>query len=79
MAIVKKTACALALTGLLVSVPASAAQRKPAPVTADVRASAKVKKAERAVGAELIVVGVLAAGAAAYGLSRAADDEPASP
>ncbi len=79
MAILKKAVCALALTGLLASVPAAAAQRKPAPVKADVRASAKVKKAERAVDTGVIVLGVLAAGAAAYGISRAVDEEPASP
>lgn len=79
MAILKKAACALALTGLLVSVPAAAAQRKPAPLRADVRASAKVKKAERAVDTGVVIVGALAAGAAVYGVTKAAEGDPASP
>lgn len=80
MAILKKAACALALSGLLAAVPAAAAQRSPAPVVkSDVRASTKVKKAERAVGAEVVVIGALAGAAAVYGVVKAVEGAPASP
>ncbi|KHS42075.1 MULTISPECIES: hypothetical protein [Novosphingobium] len=79
MAVLKKACSALVVAGLLVSVPAAAAQRKPASAPSDVRTSAKIKKGEKAVDTAVIVVGALAVGAAAYGIAKAVEGAPASP
>lgn len=76
MAVLKKACSALVVAGLLVSVPAAAAQRKPASAPSDVRTSAK---GEKAVDTAVIVVGALAVGAAAYGIAKAVEGAPASP
>lgn len=79
MTIMKNAISALALAGFLAATPALAAPKKAAVVKADVRTSSKVKKAERAVSGAVVVVAVLGAAAAGYGIYQAADGSPDSP
>lgn len=77
MSFFKKALCAAAVSGLALSSPAMAAPKSVVKVAAkDVRASSKVKKAQRAIGAEgvvILVIGgasVIAGVAAATGASK---------
>lgn len=69
----------LALLGLSFANPAIAAPKANGAPKADVRASSKTKKANKAVGAATLIVGAVVAGAAVYGIAKAAEGDPASP
>jgi len=73
MSFFKKALCAAAVGGLALSSPAMAAPKVAAVkvATKDVRAGSKIKKAERAVSAEVVVIGLIGTGAAIAGIVAA--------
>ena len=72
MSFFKKALCAAAVSGLALSSPAMAAPKSVVKVAAkDVRASSKVKKAQRAIGAETLPIILIGGAAVVAGVAAA--------